>query len=935
MDFCLNHKEINMKPLEAKYKALPFWSWNDDLDPETLKKQIAWMNDNGIGGFFMHARGGLKTPYLGQKWFECVDACVDEANKLGMEAYAYDENGWPSGFAGGELLNDEGNCDRYLEYSFGPYDENALVSYDYKGSSLVRVSSGEDVMNVYKKISNSTVDICNKDVVRKFINLTHEQYKSNDKGGLKGFFTDEPQYYRWAHPYTECLPSYFKEHYDQDILDGLGLMFVEKEGYREFRYRYWLAMQDLMLNAFGRQIYEWCDDNGYRLTGHYVEETSLSGQMWCCAGIMPFYEFEHIPGVDWLGRGCPDVMSPKQTGSVASQLGKEQVLTEVFSCSGWDVSPIELKRNGQALYWGGVNLICHHLLPYAEHGQRKRDYPAHYTPLNGWVKKRFGEFNDYFSYLGRFLAQSEENPQIAVIQPVRSVYFDYKRMIQDDYLGTKDIALPLAQTIEKLAAMHVNWHFLDETLLQRHGFAGNGKIGCGKKSYSILVLPKMLTLGKKTAEFIDEFVSSGGKLCLPFGVPAYLEGQPHDFSHWKEDVALDDLASIDGFASNESYDYRISRRSDAQGKEYLFIVNTSDKEVDVSLAKQGAHSCLFYDVTKDTFTPSSLNFKLEKGGARIAYFSEKEALPKKALEPISLPKSFHIAKPLNNFLTLDDLSYSLDGETYSNAMFHMIAFSELLQKRYKGRLFLKYAFEVESLPPSCELEIENERLYSVKLNGVELKKIGASAYEKDLLVYDASPAMKVGHNEVIVEMDYWQDEKVYFALFGENVQESLRNCLVYDSNIEPIYLKGEFGVYGSFHEGQDVLLGENFRIGKQKRDVTCLIEEGYPFFHGDVELEGTLHVDNNEKELVIDETFSLIELYVNSKKVEASMFDYRFDLSEYLHAGDNDIKVVLTVSPRNCMGPHHTGDADAKFVGPFTFESSTDCNVYSFVKTII
>ena len=43
------------------YRPIPFWSWNDDLQPEELVRQIGVMRDKGIGGFFMHARGGLKT----------------------------------------------------------------------------------------------------------------------------------------------------------------------------------------------------------------------------------------------------------------------------------------------------------------------------------------------------------------------------------------------------------------------------------------------------------------------------------------------------------------------------------------------------------------------------------------------------------------------------------------------------------------------------------------------------------------------------------------------------------------------------------------------------------------------------------------------------------------------------------------------------------
>ena len=99
-----------MSPLEKKlenpsneYRALPFWSWNDKLDPKELKWQINEMHDKGIGGFFMHARGGLKTRYMDDEWMECIRTSAEEAEQLGMEAWLYDEEGWPSGFAGGRV----------------------------------------------------------------------------------------------------------------------------------------------------------------------------------------------------------------------------------------------------------------------------------------------------------------------------------------------------------------------------------------------------------------------------------------------------------------------------------------------------------------------------------------------------------------------------------------------------------------------------------------------------------------------------------------------------------------------------------------------------------------------------------------------------------------------------------------------------------------
>ena len=140
-----------MKEVEKKYRSLPFWSWNDELDKDKLVKQVEWMNDNGIGGFFMHARGGLKTGYLSEKWFECIDACGKRAKELGMEAYAYDENGWPSGFVGGKLLEDMENRDRYLTYTIGEYDKGALASYDISGSAICRIFFLSD--RVLKRIS--------------------------------------------------------------------------------------------------------------------------------------------------------------------------------------------------------------------------------------------------------------------------------------------------------------------------------------------------------------------------------------------------------------------------------------------------------------------------------------------------------------------------------------------------------------------------------------------------------------------------------------------------------------------------------------------------------------------------------------------------------------------------------------------------------------
>ena len=136
------------------YGSIPFWSWNDRLHPDELRRQIRNMHDMEMKGFFMHARGGLETEYLSEDWYNCVKACIDEAKKLNMEAWAYDENGWPSGFAGGKLLEDPDNHSVYVEASFSEeypvttpstlavysIDENGkptITNYNIKGNQAL------------------------------------------------------------------------------------------------------------------------------------------------------------------------------------------------------------------------------------------------------------------------------------------------------------------------------------------------------------------------------------------------------------------------------------------------------------------------------------------------------------------------------------------------------------------------------------------------------------------------------------------------------------------------------------------------------------------------------------------------------------------------------------------------------------------------------
>ncbi len=97
----------SLKNLEVRdYYPAPFWFLNHELERGELALQIGLMHQQGIRSFFMHPRAGLKTPYGSREWFGLMRFIVEEAEKLGMEAWLYDEDPFPSGPAGGRVFMD-------------------------------------------------------------------------------------------------------------------------------------------------------------------------------------------------------------------------------------------------------------------------------------------------------------------------------------------------------------------------------------------------------------------------------------------------------------------------------------------------------------------------------------------------------------------------------------------------------------------------------------------------------------------------------------------------------------------------------------------------------------------------------------------------------------------------------------------------------------
>ena len=567
------------------FRGKPFWSWNGVLEKDELVRQLSIFKEMGMGGAFMHSRTGLKTEYLGKEWFELINACADECEQLGLEAWLYDEDRWPSGTAGGMATEDPAYRMKALQLTLvepaqfvwpeaqkvaGAFlaDINELHLKCYWMLEYgAAISAGQAGMVLLFTVENTIehsfyngatyLDTLNRKATEHFLESTHEKYRERcgERLGksIKGIFTDEPHHGLvfchtdecrtagwnpdWSVPYTAALFERFEQLWGYDLRPRLPELFLKPIGktVSQVKWHYMELLQRLFLENWAQPCQEWCHKNHMILTGHVLHEDSLVAQAVPCGSLMRYYEYLDYPGVDLLCNNNRSYWVAKQLQSAARQLGKKWLLSELYGCTGWQFDFASHKETGfwQALF--GINLRCHHLSWVTMAGEAKRDYPASISFQSGWYPE-YKTVEDYFSRLHVVLQQGEPVCDVLIVNPVESVWAQiYPGWAQ--WLGAKDPGLrALEQKYEDvfhwLAGAQVDFDYGDEDHIRRLGavetVAGEPVLRLGQCRYRVVVVGAMATMRSSTLALLEEFQEAGGKVIFIGEAPAHVDALPSD-----------------------------------------------------------------------------------------------------------------------------------------------------------------------------------------------------------------------------------------------------------------------------------------------------------------------------------------------------------------------------------------------------------------------
>lgn len=972
----------NLRSPLCSHRPLPFWSWNDALNPQELRRQIRSMANSGVGGYFMHARSGLKTDYLESDWFDCIEAGIDEGKKSGLRAWVYDEEGWPSGFAGGKVTEKGAwtyarglrmrRLERPEDAQCGP-DSLGVFACAENDLEIVPLAQADpdksytSYLEMYQSYSPFYIDVMNDAVVEDFIQETHEQYAARYKmgtGELEGFFTDEPRFSEGPIPWSLLLPEEFRNRYGYDILAHLPALYLPCRGFRKVRHDFWALTNDLFVKAYMKQIGDWCTQHNCKLTGHMMMEESLYSQMTGTGGGMPFYEYMHQPGVDSLRREISDPRIPKQVGSVAEQLGKKTVLSESYAMCGWDLNFEEMRWIAGWQFVNGVNLICQHLQAYSLKGSRKRDYPPSLFHQQTWYED-YHRFNDYLARLGQLLGEHKKHIDLLLLHPMHSGWVSYDGSNCEEIQALDQ---GFIYATELLSGSHIDYHLGDEVIMRRHGqILPDGSLQIGAYTYRAIALPDCLTIDQSTLALLQKFVAGGHPLIRLGQWPSLCEGVPsaavqdlekHSiFAGSTEDLhhLLDGLLSAPVRILENGIECTAVHCCQVQinGGTALYLVNmdrTRGHNLQILLpAGVKAERLDLCHLTASRLpadydgTHTVVQLAMHKMENVVLVYTACDDPQYRISEPhiLSLPaQGWTITNMDSNALTLDNCEYCIDDGQWQPAKPVIHLMQDLLDLRRPCHIHQRFRFDLRCDPhqiSNLEFVMEQPEKFHTTINGSPLNfdlpvsVFSPSCHYKDISLCRTNilPYVHLGENIIELSSEFEQSQHVYDVLYGKNVYETELNKLTYDIELESVYLVGDFGVYSESEyrsgERNSLTTAGPFYLDAAPRQLLPgdFTTQGLTFFSGVLTVEQEVHFPEADGRLFLDlghPRAALVKVRIDDGEEQTLLWSpFTMDVSAFADNQSHRVTVTLYSSNRNLFGPHHHIKQESYSVGPLSF----------------
>ncbi len=528
-----------------------FWILNDRIDENKLLQQLHDMYDHGARSLcllpepkeFRPAKFGteLDLPYLSESYFKMIRTVVDECDKLGMNYWLYDEGGWPSGGACGQVYeHDPANYARkgvvFSEQNITK-DTAYIVPEDvlcasvgktvYKPGETIKNTDNDTAIRIfyvkkysgYPKTGAIYPNLLMRRVTEKFIELTHQRHKEyvgNSFGkSIRFVFTDEP-----AVPPTnptdltwvDDMPEIFQQKKGYDLIHIIPTLLTEpsdddSKAITQARIDFYDVWSQLFVERYFIPIRDWCRENGLLSGGHIGgEDEPIGNAKYGYGHILRVLRALDLPSIDTIWRQTfPSLRShpfPKYASSVARQMSQPYVMTESFAVYGNGLTPGEMRWITHQQYVRGVSLMVVACYPYSTREHFMPGERPHFGRVNP-LWKYMDIYHAHTARLGYLLTRGNPTCTTALYYDIRSIWAGG---------STQKRAIELHEDIaETLLSSQCDFDFIDDDTLAE-STSSDGNLSIGTMNYDTVIIPATKWMAPEAIDGLRRFVKSGGNL---------------------------------------------------------------------------------------------------------------------------------------------------------------------------------------------------------------------------------------------------------------------------------------------------------------------------------------------------------------------------------------------------------------------------------------
>ena len=496
---------------DKAYSTGYFWVINRKMDVKRLCSQLDDMAAHGIRAVCLHPfptgfrpvtmPSTMEPDYMTPEYMKIVTKVMEHAEKLGMNAWLYDEGGWPSGGCCGQVLASD--------------KERFAIRF----KKLNEDGSIVDCVSPYRPDYAAPVpSVIELGVTEKFIELTHEKWRKSMAQlfgkTIRFTFTDEPNMYPYlpdqVMTWTTDFADVFKAEKGYDITQHLDALLSKEElteDMKRIRIDYCDVRANLFRDRFLKPIQEWCRANGLLSGGHLNGEDEPRGNTaYGYGNILRSLRALDVPGVDVIWRqlfpGKKDNRPfPKYASSAAHQIGSKFALSESFGIYGYNTTPDVMKWLIDYQLVRGINIFVLGYSASETNGMFMDSMEPNFTPKNP-LWDFMGPLYKYAERVGSLLGNGKPAQKTAVLYDIHSIW-----------AGGNDAKLAIDRHFEvsqKLLEEQRDFDYIDDEQIASATITKDGEMKIGKMSYSVIVTPTFKWLSEKALDKLDSFDRHGG-----------------------------------------------------------------------------------------------------------------------------------------------------------------------------------------------------------------------------------------------------------------------------------------------------------------------------------------------------------------------------------------------------------------------------------------